>query len=90
MGIQVEFNPDLALRSIVHYREGRRDREECVPENLAAGLDIARVNVLNKIIIIKLKNIFFIFDTLLCKKPILRIQNFQIYNNLIVIHLQMF
>jgi len=34
MGIQVEFNPDLALRSIENYREGNRTLEECIPENL--------------------------------------------------------
>jgi len=37
MGIQVEFNPDLALRNIKEYKEGRRKKEECIPENLEAG-----------------------------------------------------
>jgi hypothetical protein len=37
MGIQVEFNPDLALRNISEFREGRRKREECIPEGLEAG-----------------------------------------------------
>jgi hypothetical protein len=27
MGIQVEFNPDLALRNIREYKEGRRTLE---------------------------------------------------------------
>ena len=34
MGIQVEFNPDLALRKF--GTEGRR-KEECLPEKLVAG-----------------------------------------------------
>jgi len=34
MGIQVEFNPDLALRNISEFKEGRRKKEECIPENL--------------------------------------------------------
>lgn len=37
MGIQVEFNPDLALRSIEYYRNGSRSLEECLPENLEVG-----------------------------------------------------
>ena len=37
MGIQVEYNPDLALRSIERFRAGRRKEEECVPESLEAG-----------------------------------------------------
>jgi len=37
MGIQVEFNPDLALRNISEYDEGRRTLEECIPENLEIG-----------------------------------------------------
>lgn len=37
MGIAVEFNPDLALRDISEFKEGRRKVEECVPENLEAG-----------------------------------------------------
>ncbi|MFA6461262.1 MAG: hypothetical protein WCV90_03265 [Candidatus Woesearchaeota archaeon] len=37
MGIQVEFNPDLALRSISEFRAGRRTLEECLPESLEAG-----------------------------------------------------
>lgn len=35
MGIQIEFNPDLALRNISEFREGRRKRGECIPEDLA-------------------------------------------------------
>jgi len=34
MGIQVEFNPDLALRNISEFKAGRRRIEECIPEHL--------------------------------------------------------
>lgn len=37
MGIQVEFNPDLALRNISHYKTGTRTLKECIPENLEPG-----------------------------------------------------
>lgn len=37
MGIQIEFNPDLALRNFSEYSAGRRKKEECVPENLEVG-----------------------------------------------------
>ncbi|MFA5185049.1 MAG: hypothetical protein WC551_01025 [Patescibacteria group bacterium] len=37
MGIQVEFNPDLALRSIVEAAAGRRNPAECIPNGLKAG-----------------------------------------------------
>lgn len=37
MGIQVEFNPDLALRNISEYKAGKRKIEECVPEPLEEG-----------------------------------------------------
>ena len=37
MGIQVEFNPDLALRNISEFRNGNRKKEECIPERLEAG-----------------------------------------------------
>jgi hypothetical protein len=37
MGIQVEFNPDLALRHMDHYRRGERSLEECIPEDLEPG-----------------------------------------------------
>lgn len=37
MGIQVEFNPDLALRDISEYKSGKRKIEECVPELLEKG-----------------------------------------------------
>jgi hypothetical protein len=37
MGIQVEFNPDLALRSISEYKAGKRKIEECIPEPLEEG-----------------------------------------------------
>ena len=33
MGIQVEFNPDLALRDISDFETGKRKIEECIPEN---------------------------------------------------------
>lgn len=36
MGIQVEFNPDLALRPMRAMEEGRKP-EECIPEPLEAG-----------------------------------------------------
>ena len=37
MGIQVEFNPDLALRNISEFKNGNRKKEECMPENLEVG-----------------------------------------------------
>ena len=37
MGIKVEFNPDLALRDISEFKNGNREIEECVPEDLVAG-----------------------------------------------------
>ncbi len=37
MGIKVEFNPDLALRNISEYKNGKRKIEECVPEKMEAG-----------------------------------------------------
>lgn len=37
MGIQVEFNPDLALRNISEFKNGNRKEEECIPENLKVG-----------------------------------------------------
>lgn len=37
MGIQVEFNPDLALRNIAEFQAGRRKAEECIPAPLAVG-----------------------------------------------------
>ena len=37
MGIRVEFNPDLALRNISEYKNGKRKIEECIPENLQSG-----------------------------------------------------
>ena len=37
MGIQVEFNPDLALRNISEFKLGRRQENECIPENLEIG-----------------------------------------------------
>ena len=37
MGIQVEFNPDLALRNIREFQTGRRKNEECIPAYLESG-----------------------------------------------------
>jgi hypothetical protein len=37
MGIQVEFNPDLALRNISEFETGRRKEAECIPHPLEAG-----------------------------------------------------
>lgn len=37
MGIQVEFNPDLALRNISEYKAGKRKMEECIPKPLKKG-----------------------------------------------------
>ncbi|MDO8507987.1 MAG: hypothetical protein Q7S53_05495 [bacterium] len=37
MGINVEFNPDLALRDISEFKNGNREKEECIPEDLKAG-----------------------------------------------------
>lgn len=37
MGIQVEYNPDLALRNIEEFKAGRRKREECIPAVLKRG-----------------------------------------------------
>ncbi len=37
MGIQVEFNPDLALRNLDEFRAGRRKLEECIPEPVFEG-----------------------------------------------------
>lgn len=33
MGIQVEYNPDLALRNIKEFKNGNRKIKECIPEN---------------------------------------------------------
>jgi len=37
MGIQVEFNPDLALRNISEFKNNSRKEEECIPENITEG-----------------------------------------------------
>ena len=37
MGIKVEFNPDLALRYISEFKNGKRKIEECIPETLEEG-----------------------------------------------------
>ena len=37
MGIQIEFNPDLALRNISEFKEGRRKIEECIPAPIEEG-----------------------------------------------------
>ncbi|MDD4901144.1 MAG: hypothetical protein PHS62_03495 [Patescibacteria group bacterium] len=34
MSITAEFSPELALRDIGEFKKGKRQREECVPENL--------------------------------------------------------
>lgn len=36
MGIQVEFNPDLALRNVSEIKNGKK-KEECIPEKLEVG-----------------------------------------------------
>jgi hypothetical protein len=37
MGIQVEFNPDLALRNMSKYKAGKRKIAECIPKPLQKG-----------------------------------------------------
>ncbi len=37
MGIQVEFNPELALRNISEFKKGNRRPEECIPEDIKEG-----------------------------------------------------
>ncbi len=37
MGIEIEFNPDLALRSFSEFEKGNRKKEECLPEKIEAG-----------------------------------------------------
>lgn len=37
MGIQTEYNPDLALRNIEEFKKGDRKKEECIPEGIAVG-----------------------------------------------------
>ncbi|MBN1941438.1 MAG: hypothetical protein JW772_04625 [Candidatus Diapherotrites archaeon] len=37
MGIQIEFNPDLALRNISEFERGLRKKEECIPKKLEKG-----------------------------------------------------
>jgi hypothetical protein len=37
MGIQVEFNPDLALRNIGQFQSGEKKEAECIPEPLEVG-----------------------------------------------------
>lgn len=37
MGIKAEYNPDLALRDIAEFKEGRRKEDECIPEKLEVG-----------------------------------------------------
>lgn len=37
MGIQAEFNPDLALREYAEYEKGNRSLEECIPKDLEEG-----------------------------------------------------
>ncbi|MBW2978346.1 hypothetical protein KY331_05875 [Candidatus Woesearchaeota archaeon] len=37
MGIQVDFNPDLALRDYSEFEKGNRKEEECIPKDLKKG-----------------------------------------------------
>ena len=37
MGIQVEYNPDLALRSYEEFKANRRKLGECLPEKMETG-----------------------------------------------------
>ena len=37
MGIQVEFNPDLALRNRALFQSGERKEAECIPDSLVVG-----------------------------------------------------
>lgn len=37
MGIQIDFNPDLALRDFSEFEKGNRKEEECIPKNLQIG-----------------------------------------------------
>jgi hypothetical protein len=37
MGIAIEFNPDLALRNYSEHKNGKRRKEECIPEKLEVG-----------------------------------------------------
>lgn len=37
MAIKVEYNPDLALRNISEFNEGRRKKDECIPAVLEVG-----------------------------------------------------
>jgi hypothetical protein len=37
MGIKIEFNPDLCLRNFSEFKNGNRNQEECIPENLKVG-----------------------------------------------------
>ena len=37
MGIQVEFNPDLALRNWEQFKAWNCRKEECIPEKLEVG-----------------------------------------------------
>ncbi len=37
MGIQTEYNPELALRPFTEFKKGARQKEECLPEVLLVG-----------------------------------------------------
>lgn len=37
MGITVEFNPELCLRTYDDYKSGKRKKAECIPQKLEAG-----------------------------------------------------
>ncbi len=45
MGIQVEFNPDLALRNISEHKNGNRKEEECIPGKIKAGQTYAFLKI---------------------------------------------
>lgn len=34
MGIAVEFNPELCLRTYEDFKNGKREEAECIPENI--------------------------------------------------------
>lgn len=38
MGIQIEFNPDLALRDFSCFKNGERKKEECIPKKMEIGM----------------------------------------------------
>lgn len=34
MGIRIEFNPELCLRTIEDFKNGKREEAECIPEHI--------------------------------------------------------